>query len=118
MIKYFHKIFIGDAMQKNFNTTNQSIIDRAYMEAIYISKNKCTLREVADYAEVCLKTTHYDLMKVLPFSYPNLASKVQKHLDSNKKDSVFRASRASAEKVKKCIIVKRRLYNLLFICFL
>ena len=88
-------------MQKNFNTTNRSIIDRAYMEAVYILEMKCTLREVAEYAEVCLKTTHNDLTKVLPFSYPELADDVQKHLDSNKRDSVFRAGRASAKKSKK-----------------
>lgn len=88
-------------MQKNFNTTNRSIIDRAHMEAMYILENNCTLREVADYAGVCFKTTHNDLTKVLPFFYPTLADKVQQHLDSNKSDSVFRAARASAEKSRK-----------------
>lgn len=88
-------------MQKNFNTTNQSIIDRAYMEAVYILENKCTLREVAEYAEVCLKTTHNDLTKVLPYSYPELSDEVNQHLEFNKNDSVFRAGRASAKKSKK-----------------
>ena len=88
-------------MQKNFNTTNQSIIDRAYMEAVYFLEMKCTLREVADYAEVCLKTTHNDLTKVLPFSYPELADEVKQLLEFNKNDSVFRAGRASAQKSKK-----------------
>lgn len=85
-------------MQKNFNTRNQSIIDRAYMEAVYILENKCTIREVAQYAEVSFKTTHNDLTKVLPFSYPEIADEVRQHLAANKEDSVFRAAQASAKK--------------------
>ncbi len=88
-------------MQKNFNTLNQVVIDRAYNEALYIIEHKCTLRETASEFEVCFKTTHNDLTKVLPFWYPELSKKVNAILNNNKEDSVFRAGRKSAAKKKK-----------------
>lgn len=87
-------------MQKNFNTLNQVIIDRSYREALYILEHKCTIRETANYSEVCPKTTHNDLTKVLPYYYPELAKAVSFLLDLNKNDSVFRAGRKSALKKK------------------
>lgn len=87
-------------MQKNFNTLNPVVLDRAYQEAMYILKHKCTIRKTANHFEVCFKTTHNDLTKVLPFCYPKLSKKVNKLLDENKKDSTFRAGKASAKKRK------------------
>lgn len=95
-------------MQKNFNSLNPVVIDRSYNEALYILEHKSTIRQTAKCFGVCFKTTHNDLTKVLPFFYPELADKVQKHLNSNKKDSVFRAGRASAEKNKKLHKTKKK----------
>ena len=90
-------------MQKNFNTLNSAIIDRSYREALYILEHNCTIRETANYSEVCSKTTHNDLTKVLPYYYPELAKKVSSLLELNKNDSVFRAGRKSAQKKKQLI---------------
>lgn len=86
-------------MQINFDTNNEAVIKRSYDEALHFLNNKdSTLRETANSFGVCLKTTHNDLTKVLPIYYQSLAIEVQKKLDFDKADSVFRAGRASAYK--------------------
>ncbi len=76
----------------------QAIKERTLEEALFITKNKATIRQTAANSDVSKSTTHTDLTVRLPNYSPLLAKKVRKILNKNYSERHIRGGMATREK--------------------
>ena len=76
----------------------QAIKERTLEEALFITKNKATIRQTAANSDDSKSTTHTDLTVRLPNYSPLLAKKVRKILNKNYSERHIRGGMATKKK--------------------